>query len=244
MPSADELRAAFKLFDTDGSGALSVSELAAILSDTQGGKPYSIAEADAEAARLMKKFDKNGDGMLQYDEFVDYFGGRATAKPSADVLKELPAIPLKGRMSSSGMAADEAASLSADISAELDAIMRQGDDAQARAMFDSHDKDGSGTIDAKELRSVLKGIDELKGLDPDQLKEYTGTLLKKLDKDKDASLSWEEFRDFYRKCLASERARASFSGKVGRPRLITSLPTPGLTPRRLAYAGGGEGEGG
>ena len=60
------LRRAFELFDKDGSGAISVDELKAVLlTDVPGGT--SMVEADVEA--MVQEFDANGDGELQEEEF-------------------------------------------------------------------------------------------------------------------------------------------------------------------------------
>ena len=59
------LKAAFKLFDTDGSGTLSASELLRILT-----RPGQSALTLADAEEVIKKVDVNGDGELDVEEFV------------------------------------------------------------------------------------------------------------------------------------------------------------------------------
>ena len=51
------VRAAFHVFDKDGSGALSTDELKAVLTRPGGGQPLS----DEEVADIIKEFDINGD---------------------------------------------------------------------------------------------------------------------------------------------------------------------------------------
>ena len=65
-PQREELRAAFTVFDADGSGKLSAEELVGVLTRPGGGKPVDEAEARAFVA----KHDRNGDGELDLDEFV------------------------------------------------------------------------------------------------------------------------------------------------------------------------------
>src|SRR3990167_2970055 len=60
----DEFKAAFDMFDVDSSGDISASELHSIL--TQLGK--KATKADAE--EMIKVFDENGDGKIDFDEFV------------------------------------------------------------------------------------------------------------------------------------------------------------------------------
>lgn len=60
-----ELRRAFAVFDTDGSGALDHDEIKAIFTRPGGGNPFSDAEVEA----LINEFDANHDGVLQFEEF-------------------------------------------------------------------------------------------------------------------------------------------------------------------------------
>ena len=74
-PSEEELRKAFATFDTDGSGALSVKELTAILQRGSSKDVHSAEEAERVAERLMNQFDLNSDGELEYDEFIAWWVG-------------------------------------------------------------------------------------------------------------------------------------------------------------------------
>jgi hypothetical protein len=56
-----EILAAFKVFDKDGDGALSVEELKAVLMRPGGGDPLS----DDEVMAIIKEFDANGDGSAR-----------------------------------------------------------------------------------------------------------------------------------------------------------------------------------
>ena len=60
-----DILAAFKLFDKDGSGSLDASEFKAILT-----KPGETALSDEDAQAIINDFDTNGDGVLQFKEFV------------------------------------------------------------------------------------------------------------------------------------------------------------------------------
>ena len=61
-----KLRKAFQTFDKDKSGTLTKEELCAILTREGGGQALSMDVAEA----LILEFDKNGDGVLDMDEFV------------------------------------------------------------------------------------------------------------------------------------------------------------------------------
>ena len=65
-----ELRDAFKVFDTDGSGSISRDELKRLM--TQLGQNLSEAELDA----MMDEVDTDGDGEISFEEgecFFQYF---------------------------------------------------------------------------------------------------------------------------------------------------------------------------
>ena len=61
MPSQEDIRAAFALYDTNGDGLLSPDELKAIMcKPVPGGKARTEAQVDA----LVRQFDTDGDGTL------------------------------------------------------------------------------------------------------------------------------------------------------------------------------------
>lgn len=60
----DELREAFSVFDKDHSGQISADELKSMMS--------SLGErlSDAEIQEMMREADTNGDGQIDFNEFV------------------------------------------------------------------------------------------------------------------------------------------------------------------------------
>jgi len=57
--------AAFRVFDKDGSGTISKDELAQVLSD---GAVAAVAQKDI--AELLNEVDQNGDGEIDFQEFM------------------------------------------------------------------------------------------------------------------------------------------------------------------------------
>jgi len=59
-----ELREAFKVFDTDGSGKISSGELKKVM--------HNLGEklTDEEIAEMIREADADGDGEVDYNEFV------------------------------------------------------------------------------------------------------------------------------------------------------------------------------
>ncbi|ELT91897.1 hypothetical protein CAPTEDRAFT_183622 [Capitella teleta] len=64
MDLEDDIKLAFKIFDTDGDGSISVSELRHVM--TNLGDKLSEEEAD----ELLNAVDIDGDGVINFEEFT------------------------------------------------------------------------------------------------------------------------------------------------------------------------------
>jgi len=62
--SEEEIREAFKVFDKDGNGFISTAELRHVM--TNLGEKLSDQEVD----EMIREADVDGDGQIEYDEFV------------------------------------------------------------------------------------------------------------------------------------------------------------------------------
>lgn len=65
--SQDELRAAFRQFDQDGSGYIQADELENIMQKM--GRRFDKAQINA----MVKSLDSSGDGKISFEEFVQLF---------------------------------------------------------------------------------------------------------------------------------------------------------------------------
>jgi len=61
-----ELRAAFRVFDKDNSGTISASELRQVMSSI--GEDLTGKEID----EMIREADQDGDGTIDFEEFVDF----------------------------------------------------------------------------------------------------------------------------------------------------------------------------
>lgn len=61
----EKLYEAFRAFDKDGSGKISINEVKEIL---------KIQESESNIDEVMKKYDENGDGEIDYNEFLAMMG--------------------------------------------------------------------------------------------------------------------------------------------------------------------------
>ena len=62
-----ELMEAFKLFDEDGDGMISVEELKSLIAKIGGDLPHSEAQA------LVKAADKDGNNLIDFEEFAKFW---------------------------------------------------------------------------------------------------------------------------------------------------------------------------
>ncbi|OCL00910.1 calmodulin [Cenococcum geophilum 1.58] len=72
VPKVDaetELRQAFKVFDRDGSGSIDTEELRHVM------KSLGENLTDEQIDEMIREADKDGDGTVDYNEFVQLLGG-------------------------------------------------------------------------------------------------------------------------------------------------------------------------
>mmetsp|Transcript_9841 Transcript_9841/g.14786 ORF Transcript_9841/g.14786 Transcript_9841/m.14786 type:complete len:185 (+) Transcript_9841:124-678(+) len=69
--SKEKIDAAFKRFDIDGNGYISISELRTVLGDSFGGKMKDVIDPldDKDVEEIMAEADLDGDGRISYAEF-------------------------------------------------------------------------------------------------------------------------------------------------------------------------------
>ena len=70
LTSQEKLRAAFKMFDKDGSGIITADEIKEVLCF---GGTNSLSEEQVNV--IIKQVDENGDGEIQFEEFVQMMTG-------------------------------------------------------------------------------------------------------------------------------------------------------------------------
>ena len=70
LTSQEKLHAAFRMFDKDGSGTISAGEIREVLC-FGGANALSTEAVDA----IIKQVDENGDGEIQFEEFVQMMTG-------------------------------------------------------------------------------------------------------------------------------------------------------------------------
>jgi len=180
--TAEQIHSAFKIFDRDHSGKLAADELVAILVQPTGSvkghrrgsmgttRPFT----EEEARKLISSFDLDGDGELNYDEFVAAFSSI------------VPSIP-RGH-------SDWQRSISAIGSRQMlqDFNVNDASESDIHEAFSIFDRNGDGSLSADELCSLLTWKPKGGGSRPLTNAEATA-LIKKFDKNGDGVLQFEEF---------------------------------------------------
>ena len=93
MPTKQEIRAAFALYDTNGDGQLSPDELKAIMCKAV---PGGTARTEEEVDALVKQFDADGDGMLSMEEIAGAWAAMAIKETVEAVTVAAESPPAEG----------------------------------------------------------------------------------------------------------------------------------------------------
>lgn len=175
-PLVKELTATFKVFDRDGDGRISKTELVAVLSSLDDGRNVL---KDAEVDEMMMRADADGDGFIDLDEFIRFNTTKSTsaAANSAELSRALSGS------SSGGISEDGGEEL---ISAD------SVDDEEKRALqsaFDVFDVDRNGFISADELHRVMVSLG-----DKHTTLEDCRCMIRSVDRDGDQMVDFREFQ--------------------------------------------------
>merc|ERR1712072_1276897 len=77
-----EIREAFELFDTDGSGSIDANELKTAM------RALGFAPKKEEISKVLSDLDNDGNGTVEYEEFECLMAGKMGSKnPKEEVLK-------------------------------------------------------------------------------------------------------------------------------------------------------------
>jgi len=162
----------FLAHDKDGNGVLDQSEFVLCMIElirNDGGIDRKVG------AEIFRAIDMNGDGLVEWKEFVGpavrIIHSTMNAEDAEEVFED--ATLEKRRQEASE------AILSTQTQAELEDTLK--------GLFEDVDQDASGTVDMKELRAVLTK------LNVDVSDAELNNLLFKLDVNSDGRLSVEEF---------------------------------------------------
>jgi Ca2+-binding EF-hand superfamily protein len=179
----------FSEVDGDGNGTINEAELECLIlmvwnSLSPGGQGISPGELRATATEVMDRFDTNGSGVIDFDEFISMLCVRPWNRLlPEDVQGYLENKSRRRQASPMGKkAADETASA---------AVIRA-----ARDLFIEVDMDGNGWIDADELYWLLKKLQRRIGVSNasrEQLDADVHLAMESFDAGRTGTLNFHEF---------------------------------------------------
>ena len=152
-------RKLFNLFDVDRSGSISFVEMKSL------AQHLGVSISDDALRASIQRIDENGNGALEFNEVLAW-------------LNDVNQID----------GADEFTILKAKLRAQGTAPLTSSQLKHLRILFDNFDLNGSGTIDAEELRAVFHamGHEEMNDKDFAELWEQA-------DVDKSGEIDFDEF---------------------------------------------------
>ena len=161
-PRIENIRKAFRMFDADGSGDIDASELRQCL------KQLGMKVDPEVANETLAKYDEDGNGDLGFEEF-EKLVAEISSKIAAELYKpQAGAVARLGTESEEALAFLEQIKLTMPEEVELEGSLTEAEiNRRIGKAFRSYDKDGSGRMEAREIRACLRSmgvlVDEYEG---------------------------------------------------------------------------------
>ena len=136
-----EIKEAFDLFDTDGSGSIDSKELKVAM------RALGFEPRKEEVKRMITEMDKDGSGTIEYPEFEEMMASKmAERDPREEILKAFKLFDddNTGRISFKNLKR---------VARELGETMT---DEELMEMIEEADRDGDGEISQEEFLRIMK----------------------------------------------------------------------------------------
>lgn len=147
--SEQELKSAFKVYDSDNDGRISSSEVRTVLTSLGG------AISDEELNQLMKQIDTDNDGFISLEEFLDFHRASEAVSPGGEVSPVhdpmRDAFQMFDKDGDSRISASELQSVLVSLGGKGHSL------EECKQMIESVDKDGDGYVDFMEFQELMGG---------------------------------------------------------------------------------------
>lgn len=136
-----EIREAFDLFDTDKSGSIDYHELKVAM------RALGFDVRKAEVLKLMKEYDRNQTGQIEYPDFVDIMTQKISERDPEEEIKN--AFSLFDDDQTGGISVKNLRRVARELGETMS-------DDELQAMIDEFDRNGDGVIDEAEFLAIMK----------------------------------------------------------------------------------------
>eukprot|EP00949_MAST-11_sp_MAST-11-sp1_P002864 g2864.t1 len=137
----EEIREAFNLFDTDGSGAIDVKELKAAM------RALGFQVKKKEIMEMIADIDKDGTDSIEFDEFVELMTGRMNSRDSREEVRKV--FELFADEGSDFITFRNLKRVITDLGEEIP-------EEEIMEMIDEADRSGDGRINFEDFYRVMK----------------------------------------------------------------------------------------
>lgn len=136
----DEIKEAFDLFDADGSGAISVSELTGAMSSLGFDVKHAVVY------NMVTDLDADGSGEIEFGEFLDVMTAKLDEKNSREEIGRVFNLFDKDR--SGDLDVEEFQKICTEVGQEVS-------EADIRELFQRCDINGDGKVDMDDFYNVI-----------------------------------------------------------------------------------------
>mmetsp|Transcript_24879 Transcript_24879/g.37808 ORF Transcript_24879/g.37808 Transcript_24879/m.37808 type:complete len:154 (+) Transcript_24879:95-556(+) len=138
-----EYKDAFDMFDIDKGGTIESHELQCVMAR------LGEVLTDKELADMMKSLDSNGDGVIDFDEFVTMMKKRAKERMNEDPEIQLRAVFNKFDADNSGRIDRN------EVRMIMKKLAQSLTDEEITSIIDIADLDGDGEISWDEFKTIM-----------------------------------------------------------------------------------------
>ncbi|TPX44814.1 hypothetical protein SeMB42_g03515 [Synchytrium endobioticum] len=136
-----EIREAFDLFDTDGSGTIDAKELKVAM------RALGFEPKKEEIRKMIAEIDKNGSGAIDFAEFLELMASKMSEKDSREEI--LKAFRLFDDDDTGKITFKNLKRVARELGENLT-------DEELQEMIDEADRDGDGEINEEEFLRIMK----------------------------------------------------------------------------------------